>query len=29
MTGEKVAVKILEKDMIKDVNDVDRVAREI
>jgi 5'-AMP-activated protein kinase catalytic alpha subunit len=28
-TGEKVAVKILEKDKIQDVNDVERVAREI
>jgi 5'-AMP-activated protein kinase catalytic alpha subunit len=29
LTGEKVAVKILEKDRIKDVADVERVAREI
>ena len=29
MTGERVAVKILEKDKIIDVNDVERVAREI
>jgi len=29
LTGEKVAVKILEKDKITDVNDVERVAREI
>ena len=29
LTGEKVAVKILEKDKIQDVNDVERVAREI
>ena len=29
MTGEKVGVKILEKDRIKDVADVERVAREI
>mmetsp|Transcript_39369 Transcript_39369/g.35059 ORF Transcript_39369/g.35059 Transcript_39369/m.35059 type:complete len:129 (-) Transcript_39369:2580-2966(-) len=28
-TGEKVAVKILEKEKITDVNDVERVAREI
>jgi 5'-AMP-activated protein kinase catalytic alpha subunit len=28
-TDEKVAVKILEKDRIKDVADVERVAREI
>ena len=28
-TGEKVAVKILEKDKIQDVADVERVAREI
>ena len=28
-TGQKVAVKILEKDKITDVNDVERVAREI
>jgi 5'-AMP-activated protein kinase catalytic alpha subunit len=28
-TNEKVAVKILEKDRIKDVADVERVAREI
>jgi 5'-AMP-activated protein kinase catalytic alpha subunit len=29
LTTEKVAVKILEKDRIKDVSDVERVAREI
>jgi 5'-AMP-activated protein kinase catalytic alpha subunit len=29
LTEEKVAVKILEKDRIKDVADVERVAREI
>jgi len=29
LTGEKVAVKILEKDRITDVADVERVAREI
>jgi len=29
LTNEKVAVKILEKDKIQDVNDVERVAREI
>lgn len=29
LTGEKVAVKILEKERIEDVNDVERVAREI
>jgi 5'-AMP-activated protein kinase catalytic alpha subunit len=29
LTGERVAVKILEKDKIIDVNDVERVAREI
>ncbi len=29
LTGEKVAVKILEKDRISDVSDVERVAREI
>ena len=29
LTGEKVAVKILEKAKITDVNDVERVAREI
>ena len=29
LTGEKVAIKVLEKDKIIDVNDVDRVAREI
>lgn len=29
LTGEKVAVKILEKDKIQDVADVERVAREI
>lgn len=29
LTGEKVAVKILEKSKIKDVADVERVAREI
>jgi 5'-AMP-activated protein kinase catalytic alpha subunit len=28
-TGEKVAIKILEKDKIQDVADVERVAREI
>ena len=29
LTGEKVAVKILEKDRISEVADVERVAREI
>ena len=29
LTQEKVAIKVLEKDKIIDVNDVDRVAREI
>ena len=29
LTGEKVAIKILEKDKIQDVADVERVAREI
>lgn len=29
ITGEKVAVKILEKDKIKDNNDVNRIIREI
>lgn len=29
LTNEKVAVKILEKERIKDVADVERVAREI
>jgi 5'-AMP-activated protein kinase catalytic alpha subunit len=29
MSGEKVAIKVLEKDKIVDVNDVERVAREI
>ena len=29
LSGEKVAVKILEKDKILDVSDVERVAREI
>ena len=29
MTGEKVAVKILEKDKIKDKKDVERITREI
>ena len=29
LTGEQVAVKILEKDKICDIHDVDRVAREI
>ena len=29
LTDEKVAVKILEKDKIADVSDVERVAREI
>lgn len=29
LTNERVAVKILEKDKIQDVNDVERVAREI
>lgn len=29
MTGEKVAIKILEKDLITDVSDVERVSREI
>jgi 5'-AMP-activated protein kinase catalytic alpha subunit len=29
LTGEKVAIKILEKDRITDVSDVERVAREI
>ena len=28
-TGEKVAIKILEKDKIKDQSDVERVTREI
>ncbi len=28
-TGEKVAIKVLEKDKIVDVHDVERVAREI
>lgn len=28
-SGEKVAIKVLEKDKIIDVNDVERVAREI
>jgi 5'-AMP-activated protein kinase catalytic alpha subunit len=28
-TGEKVAIKVLEKDKIIDVHDVERVAREI
>ena len=28
-SGEKVAIKVLEKDKIQDVNDVERVAREI
>ena len=29
LTGEKVAIKILEKSKIADVSDVERVAREI
>ena len=29
MTGEKVAIKILEKDRIIDVSDIERVSREI
>ena len=29
LTGEKVAVKILEKDKIKDKKDVERITREI
>lgn len=29
MTGEKVAIKVLEKEKILDVSDVERVAREI
>jgi 5'-AMP-activated protein kinase catalytic alpha subunit len=29
LTGEKVAIKILEKDKIKEVDDVERVTREI
>ena len=29
ITGEKVAIKILEKDKIKDQSDVERVTREI
>ena len=29
LTGEKVAIKVLEKDKIIDVHDVERVAREI
>jgi 5'-AMP-activated protein kinase catalytic alpha subunit len=29
MTGEKVAIKILEKERITDVSDVERVSREI
>jgi 5'-AMP-activated protein kinase catalytic alpha subunit len=29
VTGEKVAIKVLEKQKIADVNDVERVAREI
>ena len=29
LTGEKVAVKILEKDKIKDQSDIDRINREI
>lgn len=29
LTGEKVAIKVLEKDKIVDVHDVERVAREI
>ena len=29
LTGEKVAIKILEKERITDVSDVERVAREI
>ena len=29
LTGEKVAIKILEKDRITDVTDVERVSREI
>jgi len=29
LTGEKVAIKILEKDRIIDASDVERVSREI
>ncbi len=29
LTGQKVAIKILEKDRISDTSDVERVAREI
>lgn len=29
MTGEKVAVKVLEKSKIKDKKDVERISREI
>jgi 5'-AMP-activated protein kinase catalytic alpha subunit len=29
LTGEKVAIKILEKDKIKDKKDIDRITREI
>jgi 5'-AMP-activated protein kinase catalytic alpha subunit len=29
LTGEKVAIKVLEKEKIVDVHDVERVAREI
>jgi len=29
ITGEKVAIKILEKDRINDISDVERVSREI
>jgi len=29
LTGEKVAIKVLEKDRIIDVSDVERVSREI
>jgi 5'-AMP-activated protein kinase catalytic alpha subunit len=29
LTGEKVAIKILEKELITDVSDVERVSREI
>lgn len=29
LTGEKVAIKILEKDKIQDSSDVERVTREI
>jgi len=29
MTGEKVAIKILEKEKIKDKSDIERITREI